>query len=229
MHGKILIMDDNVIAAMARWPNVPDVYGWLSLTAGGLWRLHPRGDAWQFPRGSADTAPQADDKAATGESITSPQIIRFIDRNYNHDDQGRWFFQNGPQRVYVRLDAAPYILRTHVQTSSDAVFLVTHTGLEVAIQEWWLDDGGRLYARTEHGPGLVAGRDLPAVLDALYTIEGVSLLNALEADTGSAKALSLRALGESTAAAAPAVPFQTCPAADIPTRLGFAANPRPEQ
>src|SRR3546814_7173665 len=28
-------MDENVIAAMARWPDVPDVFGWLSLTERG--------------------------------------------------------------------------------------------------------------------------------------------------------------------------------------------------
>ncbi|MGB3277244.1 MAG: DUF2946 family protein, partial [Castellaniella sp.] len=30
-------MDDQVLAAMARWPNVPAVHGWLSLTARGQW------------------------------------------------------------------------------------------------------------------------------------------------------------------------------------------------
>jgi len=38
-------MDSDVLAAMARWPDVPDAYGWLSLDARGRWRLHPAGDA----------------------------------------------------------------------------------------------------------------------------------------------------------------------------------------
>ncbi|PLC53056.1 hypothetical protein CR155_14735 [Pollutimonas nitritireducens] len=223
-------MDENVIAAMARWPNVPDVYGWLSLTASGQWRLHPAGDAWQSPRPSVGTAPQLGHDGRTGESISSDQIIRFIDRNYTHDHQGRWFFQNGPQRVYVRLDAAPYILLTGGSTGGDGLSLTTHTGLDVAtVQEWWLDDNGRLYAHTEHGPGLVAGRDLPSVLDALYTTEGVNLMAALEADSTPSDTLTLRALGASTTPAANAVPFRTCPATDIPTRLGFVANPHPEK
>jgi len=212
-------MDENVIAAMARWPNVPDVYGWLSLTASGLWRLHPRGDAWQ-----------EQNSEAAGESISSPQIIRFIDRNYTCDEQGRWFFQNGPQKVYVRLDAAPYILHTVGNTSGDSVQLNTHTGLEdVAVQEWWLDDRGRLYARTTQGPGLIAGRDLPAILDALYTVEGLSLMDVLDADPGSCEVLALRALDASTAATSPSVPLRMCRAADIPARLGFVGNPRPEK
>jgi hypothetical protein len=212
-------MDENVIAAMARWPNVPDVYGWLSLTASGLWRLHPRGDAWQ-----------EQNSEAAGESISSPQIIRFIDRNYTCDEQGRWFFQNGPQKVYVRLDAAPYILHTVGNTSGDSVQLNTHTGLEdVTVQEWWLDDRGRLYARTTQGPGLIAGRDLPAILDALYTVEGLSLMDVLDADPGSCEVLALRALDASTAATSPSVPLRMCRAADIPARLGFVGNPRPEK
>lgn len=85
-------MDDDVKAALVRWPNVPAVAGWLSLDGRGRWHLHPQGDA-------AEGGP--------GESITNTQILAFIERNYEHDDQGRWFFQNGPQRVYVRIDAAP--------------------------------------------------------------------------------------------------------------------------
>ena len=32
-------MDDSVIRAMTRWPNVPAVYGWLGLDRRGCWRL----------------------------------------------------------------------------------------------------------------------------------------------------------------------------------------------
>src|SRR3546814_2832342 len=89
-------MDSSVKAALAKWPDVPAVYGWLSLDERGRWRLHPQGDA-------AHGGP--------GESIDNTQIQAFIGRNYASDSQGRWYFQNGPQRVYVRLDAAPCLLR----------------------------------------------------------------------------------------------------------------------
>jgi Protein of unknown function (DUF2946) len=52
-------MDDIVKAAMAKWPNVPDCYGWLGLDARGNWYM--RDDRVQaagpFPRskGSEDT------------------------------------------------------------------------------------------------------------------------------------------------------------------------------
>jgi hypothetical protein len=31
------------------------------------------------------------------------------------DERGCWFFQNGPQRVYVKLEATPYIARSDPQ------------------------------------------------------------------------------------------------------------------
>ena len=151
-------MDEQVIAAMARWPNVPAVYGWLSLTGSGQWRLHPGGEALRHPE-------------SPGEAITSPQILSFIERNYEADTLGQWYFQNGPQRVYVRLDAAPYLIHTTTDAATGRLLLRTHTGLDIrAVQALYLDDTGRLYAATDLGPGLIAGRDLPALLDAFQVI-----------------------------------------------------------
>src|SRR3546814_756452 len=116
-------MDENVIAAMARWPDVPDVFGWLSLTERGQWRLHPQGDAL-LPVGVAGNG------CSPGQAITSPPILHFIDRNYAADTHGRWYFQNGPQRVYVRLDAAPSIL--HTSGPADELPFRPHTRLDAA-------------------------------------------------------------------------------------------------
>lgn len=165
-------MDNEVLAAMARWPDVPAVCGWLSLTESGQWRLHPTGDAVRNP-------------GAPGESITSPQILAFIDRNYDVDSDGRWFFQNGPQRVYVRLDAAPYILRTATDSGSGRLMLRTHTGLDIRrIEALFLDENGRLYMATDRGPGLVAGRDLPALFDALQAVSAPTATDAPELSSG---------------------------------------------
>lgn len=148
-------MDKQVIAAMARWPDVPAVYGWLSLTESGQWRLHPDGGALQDP-------------TARGEEITSPQILAFMNRNYSADELGQWYFQNGPQRVYVRLDAAPFIAHTTIDAASGRLKLRTHTGLDIReVRALHLDETGRLYARTDRGAVLIAGRDLPGLLDAL--------------------------------------------------------------
>jgi len=75
-------MDADVLAAIAKWPNVPAVYGWLLLTKRGEWRIR-------------------------GEPIVNAAIGDFIGRNYAADDRGRWFLQNGPQRVYVDLELSP--------------------------------------------------------------------------------------------------------------------------
>src|SRR3989344_5797021 len=79
-------MDDIVLRGMAKWPNVPAVYGWLSLDRRGHWLLK-------------------------GERVVKPGIAAFFGRNYSRDDQGRWFLQNGPQRVYVTLDYTPHVYR----------------------------------------------------------------------------------------------------------------------
>lgn len=90
-------MDDIVKQAMAKWPNVPHCYGWLALDARGNWRM--RDEAAQRANGP-------------GDKLANPALVGFINRNYAHDDKGRWYFQNGPQRVYVNLEATPFIART---------------------------------------------------------------------------------------------------------------------
>lgn len=152
-------LDDAVIRAMARWPNVPAVHGWLRLTRRGRWMLIDRG------RPDFDEA-----RDGQGSEITSPPILDFIGRNYLPDAHGRWFWQNGPQRVYVDLDAAPLYFRllepadrrTH-QASDRTV--ITHTGYPVTrIDRAALDEDGQVWLLTDLGPGCVDDRDL-ALLD----------------------------------------------------------------
>lgn len=164
-------MDDLVHAAMARWPNVPAAYGWLSLSRRGQWRLHPHGGGW------GTEAPEP------GESITSPQMLGFIGRNYQTDDRGCWFFQNGPQRVYVRLDGAPWIL--HTQPGPDAQLqLGTHTGQTYGPpSHWWLTHGGLLYTQSAQGAGLVQDHDLAPLLDHLHLADGRTLGDSLDSLT----------------------------------------------
>ena len=194
-------MDQSVKDALARWPNVPAIYGWLSLDARGRWRLHPQGQA-------ADGGP--------GEPITNSQILEFINRNYGHDETGRWFFQNGPQRVFVRLDAAPYVLRL----ADDNRALLTHTNAMVeSVSGWWLDDEGQLYAMTPLGAGIVLDRDLPPLLERMTAEDGAPLLDVL-ADMAPGRSIPACYLG----VPAPA-PLQSIARRDVPERLGFNANP----
>ena len=208
-------MDQSVLDAIARWPDVPSVTGWLSLNCRGLWRLHPLGDAA---------------RGGPGESIANVQILRFIDRNYACDAHGAWYFQNGPQRVYARLDAAPYIIRFDPGTG----MLSTHSGLDVTrVDSWIADDAGNLYAGTDLGPGRVDDRDLPALADFLVDASARTLLELLEDSAAtSGPEPSMRLMRAPFAPDATevvsmnqAAALSRCPAADIPARMGFIANP----
>ncbi|MFC4296964.1 DUF2946 family protein [Castellaniella hirudinis] len=201
-------MDDQVLAAMARWPNVPAVHGWLSLSARGQWRLHPHGRGWGAPEGGPEEP---------GEAITSPQIIAFINRNYLADDAGRWCFQNGPQRVYVRLDGAPWILGLETDAQGRPL-LRTHTGAGYGpVTHWWLDPEGRLYAQSDRGAGLVADRDLARTIDALRAVDGRPLDDWLERPAPAGIAVRLGGGAET--------PLGLVSADALETTLGFIRRP----
>lgn len=215
-------MDDNVLAAMKRWPDVPAVSGWLSLSVQGQWRLHPAGDA---------CTPGPDETLPGGEPISNPQLLAFLSRNYNHDSTGRWYVQNGPQRVYVRLDAAPFVFATSGSDTEPG--LLSHTGAWVpSVQAWWMDSEGRLFVQTPLGPGLMAGRDTAEALGRLQpdipgrtAIEAADL-EALERD-GSALPLrwALQPRPHSTVISQSG-PLRWCDASRVPVTLGFVALPR---
>lgn len=213
-------MDKQVIAAMARWPDVPAVFGWLSVTESGQWRLHPDGQALKQP----DSA---------GEPITSPQILTFMDRNYEPDTQGQWYFQNGPQRVYVRVDAAPLVTRTTTDSASGRLLLRTHTGLDVReITALYLDDSGRLYAATDRGPAIIAGRDLPAFVDTLQVADAGSdddaqdVNDALSLCLETGATVTLRST-QMQGVAADGIPLRPVTHADLEAVLGFRRLPQP--
>ncbi len=208
-------MDDQVLAAMARWPGVPAVHGWLSLSARGQWRLHPHGQGW----GTTTEEP--------GEAITSPQILAFIGRNYSDGGDGRWFFQNGPQRVYVRLDGAPWILHTEPD-GHGRLRLRTHTGRPYGpVTHWWLDAEGRLYAQSDQGAGLVTDRDLAQVVDLLRMADGQPLGAWLDR-TGLEPAGARAHLDGGAAATdddAARIPFGLLDADAVEATLGFIRRP----
>lgn len=203
-------MDDAVIEAIKRWPNVPAVFGWLSLNARGQWRLHPDGKATE---GDA------------GESISNPQILAFINRNYSHDEQGRWFFQNGPQRVYVRLDGAPWI----VLADDSQGELSTHTGLTItSVTELWIDDLGNLYLQTEHGAGLLIDRDLPRFVQSFTTQSNLSLEDWWANTQAVSTSLSTTLIntGANWRACHVPLPIARLDAnAPVDSQLGFVSNP----
>ncbi len=154
-------MDDIVKAALKKWPNVPHCHDWLALDARGDWYLRdePTQAAGPFP-------------AVKGSRVLHDKLKEFIGRNYEHDEAGQWFFQNGPQRVYVWLEAAPWVLGIQASASAPGGHLIeTHTGLPVSqVQGTWLDEEGRLFLGTEHGLGVVRSMDMVRAVDAMETM-----------------------------------------------------------
>lgn len=150
-------MDDIVKAAMAKWPNVPHCYGWLGLDARGQWFM--RDDRTQaagpFAPGAGDARP-----ANKGSWLRHEKLIEFIGRNYAADEDGQWFFQNGPQRVYVELEACPWVWRLLPDGS-----VQSHTGRPAAVQRSLLDQHGHLYLVTDLGVGRVHSSDMDAAAD----------------------------------------------------------------
>ena len=151
-------MDDIVRQALAKWPHVPHCYGWLGLDARGNWYM--RDDRAQACGAFASGAP-----GARGSLLRHDKLIEFIHRNYEADAAGQWFFQNGPQRVYVELEATPVVLR--VLRSDGGLAVTTHTGLSAQVRGCLLDEAGRLYLDTDRGLGLVHTQDVGVAAEAV--------------------------------------------------------------
>lgn len=141
-------MDDIVRQAMAKWPHVPDCYGWLGLDSRGQWYM--RDD-----RAQAMGSFQSGARGAKGSLLRHDKLIEFIQRNYESDAQGRWYFQNGPQRVFVELECTPMVWRLDAQGQ-----VCAHTGQGVTLRQCFVDEQGYLYLLTSGGFGLVHSLDV---------------------------------------------------------------------
>ena len=194
-------MDEIVRRGMAKWPNVPAVYGWLSLDRRGNWLIK-------------------------GERIPNPLVTEFIGRNYARDERGCWFFQNGPQRVFVNLDYAPFVFRV-VSPDGKPLVLEAHNSQPVAeVKGAWLDEGGALLLETDLGAGTVHDRDLdrlpPHLIDANGNPLPEETLDALmdEAEHGRSVPLWLRVHDSN-------VKIEPIESRDTGGRFGFVAQPEP--
>ena len=160
---ELCLVDDIVKQAMVKWPNVPHCYGWLGLDERGDWYM--RDDRVQALGGFKEACLRGD-KAAKGSRLTHEKLIAFIERNYLSEldakGEAQWFFQNGPQRVYVELAATPYIWRL-----AEDFTIQSHTGLEASYQSCSVDDAGRVYLKTDLGFGLVHTQDVHIAAEAI--------------------------------------------------------------
>jgi len=148
-------MDEIVKAALQKWPNVPHVYGWLALDA--------RGDWWMRDASAQAAGPFP---AVKGSRIEHERLKSYIGRNYEADARGCWFFQNGPQRVYVTLEAAPWVWRL-AEGVDGAPSVTSHTGVPAHAASAWTDYEGRLYLGADLGVGLVHTLDMAIAADAI--------------------------------------------------------------
>lgn len=148
------------LSAIAKWPNVPACYDWLSLDRRGRWRLQ-------------------------GQPVSHAGLIAFINRQYGNDDAGNWFLQNGPQRVFVSLDYTPWIWRLGTDDQ-----LTAHTGAAAGTpQAAFIDEEGSVLLAATLGIGLLDDRDLPAWFAACTDIGGATasetlLLAAMSGQSG---------------------------------------------
>ncbi len=131
------------------------MYGWLALDRRGNWLLR-------------------DCAAERFERIGNAALREFISRNYVADERGCWYFQNGPQRVYVKLAYTPLVL--HFE--GDALF--DHCGRLVKAEASYLDEEGSVLILVERGIGLLDDRDLARYADAW---ERLPLLARVEVET----------------------------------------------
>lgn len=194
-------MDEIVLRAIAKWPNVPAVYGWL--------RLDRRGDWW-----------------IKDQRVHNPAITAFIGRNYAHDDKGRWFFQNGPQRVFVTLAYAPFVYRV-AGAEGGPVELEAHTGRAVGtVSSAWIDEDGALMLETELGIGVVHDRDLARLLPLFIDANGRALpedvLDELMELTQQGRSAPLWLKLRDTA-----LSVGTVRASEVPARFGYVPDPEP--
>ncbi len=147
-------MDEIVLRSMAKWPNVPDVYGWLALDRRGNWLLRAKGAAQRFER------------------IGNAAFREFISRNYQADAGGCWYFQNGPQRVFVKLAYTPLVV--HFEGEA----LLDHCGRAFYAKQEFLDEEGSVLILGESGIALLDDRDLER-----FSERGEDLARVQKADT----------------------------------------------
>lgn len=186
-------MDDIVKAALAKWPNVPHCAGWLLLDRRGQWRMRDEG---------------AQARAELGTPIRHAALISFIERNYECDDSGCWFFQNGPQRVYVELAYTPWVARLALPSPGAAV-LTDQTGAAFEPTAVFVDDEGGVLFADGSRPSRVAvlhDHDLD-LFTQLATLDDAGLTGTFDCCNG--EPLAIEAVRR----------------ADVPTRFNFVASP----
>jgi Protein of unknown function (DUF2946) len=195
--------DSSVIAAMAKWPDVPDVYNWLMLDARGRYRIRAR-DYEQSGR---------------FDTIGNAAVVDFIGRNTTSDETGRWYFQNGPQRVFFKLEYTPFVARLQPQGMP-----LLHTGAGIArVNAVWMDEDAAAILETENGPALVDDRDNSAFLTSLEPLVGKTLDDSM-LEEWLQKPVSGQLIWQICGTRVPVNPIKR---AELPARFAYVTAPQP--
>lgn len=198
------MLDPDTLRVMARWPDVPAVTGWLTLDGTGRWYIR-------------------------GQRIKHPLILAHIQSHYDCDAAGRWFFQNGPQRVFVSLEKAPHVLQALGDADSgfrdQCARRLTH--FERAV----LDEDGQMYLLGEYGLGYVLDQDLPMMMARLCDLDGetpheAALFTALDAFMAAISAEPAPAPSLAWRNDTRLLPLEGCRRDILETRFGFQKEPR---
>ncbi len=195
-------MDEIVKKAMVKWPDVPHCYGWLALDARGNWRMRDE---------------RAQHLGLAGDKVIQQALLGFINRNYMADERGCWYFQNGPQRVYLNLEATPFIARTDPQHG-----LVLHTGAPLAqLENAYMTESGEMIVVGDSKVAQVDDRDVAQLMTSLELDGTTASDEALMAwlDDGEGK-LVLHYRDQR-------VPVAPIRHDDVPAQLGFTRLPKP--
>ncbi len=190
-------MDDIVKQALAKWPNVPHCYGWLALDARGNWRMRDE---------------RAQHLNLPGDKLTNAALVGFITRNYAVDERGCWYFQNGPQRVYVQLEATPYIVRT-----DPAAGWLLHTGAPLGTPEAvFMTETGALVLRHGEIVAQLDDRDFADVLPQLR-MDGAPVADEVLLEWLAGRATGALSLNEMV--------VERIAAGQLATRFGYVSVP----
>jgi hypothetical protein len=142
-------MDESVARSLAKWPNVPAVFGWLSLDRRGNWLIRSTSATGGFGR------------------IGNAALRDFIGRNYESDAEGRWYFQNGPQKVYVHLAYTPLVVHYEGER------LIDHRGRPFRSEAALQDEEGSVLFQGEGSVALLDDRDLARFADLGKTTQPI--------------------------------------------------------
>ena len=193
-RGDAAQMAERVVRGMAKWPDVPAVYNWLQLDRRGRWMMK-------------------------GSEITHPRLLGFINQHYYAADDGSYFFQNGPQQVFVELAMAPYVF----SLAGDC--LTTQNDRRVSsVEVAYLSDHGDLLLKTDIGPGVIDDRQLARV-EEWFIARGDRDLALAELLAGRGDE-SVRLVSEIYKFNLPLRPLSHF---SIEAEMGFIAKPRPPE